>query len=119
MTEKTKNRKRTKPAFNLFFIILIIGVFGWLVVREWQTKRPEQLYMTVSGRVDMCLSCHKTEKLDAAHDSRVIGCALCHLGDPLAIVEETAHKGMVVNPGDLRIVEKTCGVDGCHPADVK
>lgn len=25
---------------------------------------------------------------------------------------------MVLNPGDLRVVEKTCGVEGCHPADI-
>src|SRR5665648_1094269 len=57
--------------------------------------------------------------LDAAHDPRVIGCASCHLGDPMAIDKTKAHAGMVINPGDLRVVEKTCGVDGCHPLDVQ
>ncbi len=74
--------------------------------------------MTSSGSVDMCLSCHKDEKLDPAHDAAVIGCSPCHLGNPLAVTKEKGHDGMVLNPGDLRIVEKTCAVEGCHPADV-
>ena len=81
-------------------------------------KRPQQLYLTASGTVDMCLSCHTDEKLDRAHDVEMIGCAPCHLGNPLAINKEDAHKGMSVNPGDLRVVDKTCSVEGCHPADV-
>ncbi|WP_234981198.1 multiheme c-type cytochrome [Desulfopila aestuarii] len=81
-------------------------------------KRPQQLYVTSSGAVDMCLSCHTEEKLDRAHDVEMIGCSPCHLGNPLAITKEEAHQEMVVNPGDLRIVDKTCSVEGCHPADV-
>ncbi|AGF76953.1 hypothetical protein UWK_00368 [Desulfocapsa sulfexigens DSM 10523] len=103
---------------QLFWLLLLI-VVGVLVVREVLTERPDQVHITTSGRVDMCLSCHREEKLDPAHDPRVIGCASCHLGDALAIDKEQAHKGMVMNPGDLRVVEKTCGVEGCHPTDVK
>lgn len=91
---------------------------GWLIIREQQIKRPEKLYVTSSGSVDMCLSCHKDEKLDPAHDASVIGCASCHLGNPLAVTKEKGHDGMVLNPGDLRVVEKTCSVEGCHPTDV-
>ena len=112
------DRQGKKGRWDLLFLLLIILGVGWLIFKEWQIKRPDQLYMTSSGRLDMCLSCHTTEKLDTAHDAQMIGCAACHLGDPLAIEEEKAHEGMVPNPGDLRVVEKTCGVDGCHPADV-
>lgn len=91
---------------------------GWLVVNEQLTERPEKLFITSSGSVDMCLSCHKEEKLDPAHDAAVIGCASCHLGNPLAVTKEGGHKGIVRNPGDLRLVEKTCSVEGCHPADI-
>ena len=63
--------------------------------------------------------CHQTEKLDPAHDAQVIGCSPCHLGDPMATTKEEAHKGMPKNPGDLRVVEKTCGIEGCHSPDVK
>lgn len=91
---------------------------GWLIYREFQLKRPKQLFVTSAGSVDMCLSCHTEEKLDLAHDPKIIGCASCHLGDPLAISAETAHKGMVLNPGDLRHADRTCSVEGCHPADI-
>lgn len=101
----------------LLFVGLLCAVV-WLIVREQQIKRPEKLYVTTAGSVDMCLSCHKDEKLDPAHDASVIGCASCHLGNPLAVTKEKGHEGMVLNPGDLRHVAKTCSVEGCHPKDV-
>lgn len=109
----------SRPLFSLvLFILASLVLVAVLVFRERSTKRPEQLSVTTSGTVDMCLSCHDKEKLDGAHDGLVIGCAPCHLGDPLAIDKDKAHSGMVLNPGDLRVVEKTCGVEGCHPADI-
>lgn len=102
----------------LIFLPLAILVIGWLVFKERTVQRPEKLSVTTAGYVDMCLSCHDKVRLDPAHDGLVIGCAPCHLGDPLAVDKGRAHKGMVLNPGDLRIVEKTCSVEGCHPADV-
>lgn len=89
----------------------------WLIGHELQLKRPDKLFVTQAGLIDMCLSCHTEEKLDPAHDSSVIGCASCHLGNPLAITKDKGHKGMVRNPGDLRHVAKTCAVEGCHPTD--
>lgn len=100
----------------LVYIGLTVGAF-WLVVNEYRLERPEKLFTTSSGRVDMCLSCHRDEKLDPAHDAAVIGCSPCHLGNPLTVAKKEAHQGMVLNPGDLRHVEKTCSVEGCHPAD--
>lgn len=118
MSARNQKKGPRSYVYQAFFL-LVIFVAGWLAIKEIRLDRPEQLYTTASGRLDMCLSCHKTEKLDPAHDRRVIGCAACHLGDALAIEKEQAHSGMVMNPGDLRVVEKTCGVDGCHSADVK
>jgi hypothetical protein len=102
----------------LFFVPLSLMLIGTLVFREQATKRPDQLAVTTAGMVEMCLNCHAKEKLDGAHDSLVVGCSPCHLGDPLAIGKEKAHAGMVLNPGDLRWAAKTCGVTGCHPADI-
>lgn len=114
-----KDSRFTIQSFLKFlFVVGTLSAFGWLIAREQQTKRPEKLYVTSSGSVDMCLSCHKDEKLDPAHDGAVIGCSPCHLGNPLAVTEKEGHEGMVLNPGDLRVVEKTCSVEGCHPADV-
>ena len=102
----------------LIFLPFVILLIGYLVFREHTTKRPQQLAVTTDGRVEMCLSCHTKEKLDGAHDGLVVGCSPCHLGDALAIDKGKAHKGMALNPGDLRVVAKTCGVEGCHPADI-
>ena len=109
-------RKLIAALIWLPFILLLIG---YLVFREQTTKRPEQIEVTTAGFVEMCLSCHKDEKLDAAHDGQVVGCSPCHLGDAMEIDKDKAHKGIVINPGDLRVVGKTCGVEGCHPADVQ
>ncbi|MBW1635386.1 MAG: amino acid ABC transporter substrate-binding protein [Deltaproteobacteria bacterium] len=112
--------KESKKQFwlKIAAVILLLSGLSWLIFTESQLKRPGKLVVTTSGNVDMCISCHKDEKLDPAHDPAVIGCASCHLGNPLAITEEEGHKGMVLNPGDLRHVEKTCSVEGCHPTDV-
>ncbi|PIE68693.1 MAG: amino acid ABC transporter substrate-binding protein [Deltaproteobacteria bacterium] len=97
-------------------LLLMIGV---LIVKEATTDYPAQLPVTTAGYVDMCLSCHADEELDPAHDARVLGCSPCHLGDAMARDKDKAHEGMVLNPGDLRVVHRTCGVEGCHPADVE
>ena len=114
--------KESRFTVSYLLKILILGgticALGWLIVREQLISRPEKLYVTNAGSVDMCLGCHKEEKLDPAHDAKVIGCASCHLGNALAVTKEKSHEGMVVNPGDLRHVEKTCAVEGCHPTDV-
>jgi len=104
------------PRATILALLLVVLA---LVVRENLTKRPDKLYQLTNGQVEMCLSCHKDEKLDPAHGREVLGCSACHLGDPLAIDKIAAHKGIVKNPGDLRVVEKTCGVEGCHAQDVK
>ncbi len=114
--------KSSKPpkgflSFLIFFPCIIL-LIGWLILRENKVERPDKVYMTTAGYVEMCLNCHKTEKLDGAHDRKVVGCSPCHLGDPLAIDKKKAHAGMVLNPGDLRVAEKTCGVEGCHPVDI-
>ncbi|MCL1980540.1 MAG: amino acid ABC transporter substrate-binding protein [Proteobacteria bacterium] len=102
----------------VFFVPVCLLLIGYLVVREQTTERPGQLAITTAGMVEMCLNCHTREKLDGAHDNQVVGCSPCHLGDALAIDKDKAHRGMVLNPGDLRWVARTCGVEGCHPADI-
>jgi hypothetical protein len=119
LVEEKGARRKLSRLWQQFALLLIVAAVAVLVIRELRTKRADQVYMTTSGRIDMCLFCHKEEKLDAAHDPRVIGCASCHLGDAMAIDKTKAHAGMVMNPGDLRVVEKTCGVEGCHPTDVQ
>ena len=110
---------RLRLLLAVVFALVFIGSVGHFVYKEMKLERPQEVAVTTSGRVDMCLFCHTKEKLDPAHDAEVIGCTSCHRGDPLAIEKEKAHTGMFLNPGDLRVVSKTCGVEGCHPSDVK
>jgi len=105
---------------NRLIILGLLLVTLILVVRENFVHRPKQLYVTTSGRVEMCLACHGDEVVDNAHSPQVIGCSPCHLGDAMAIDKKTAHRSMIAkNPGDLRVIEKTCGVEGCHSRDIK
>lgn len=106
-----------KAPFRLVILLLLV-VIGGLILRENLRTRPSQLYQTASGQVEMCLACHQKERLDPAHDVSVLGCSSCHLGNPLATDKGPAHQGIVKNPGDLRLVEQTCGVNGCHAIDV-
>ena len=82
------------------------------------SARPERVTVTAGGRVDMCLSCHR-ERPDTSHGRDVLGCAVCHLGDALAGRKKQAHRGMVLNPGELAVVDLTCGRPGCHADEVK
>jgi hypothetical protein len=60
---------------------------------------------------DGCIRCHRgIESIGEPH--RELGCDDCHFGDLSGTTKETAHQGMVKNPGDLAIAEQTCGV--CH-----
>lgn len=113
-----KNTISYRSIAGYLFGAVLIFAFSYLVFNESRTKRPEKLFITSSGNVEMCLSCHEDVKLDPAHDPNVIGCSPCHLGNPLAVTEEDAHKGIVINPGDLRVADKTCSVEGCHPTDI-
>ena len=113
------NKNAGKFLTALIFLPIVIGLIGYLITRENKTKRPDTLSVTTAGFVEMCLSCHTEEKLDTAHDMKIVGCSPCHLGDPMTIDKDKAHKGMALNPGNLRIVQQTCGTEGCHPADIK
>ena len=110
-----KPKRPLVSGISLTALIILLALLFW---RETNIKRPEELALTKAGAVDMCLSCHKDEKLDPAHDPQVLGCSVCHLGDPLAAGADQAHHGMVKNPGDLRHAALTCAVEGCHPADI-
>ena len=99
-------------------VLFALALIGYFAYQEQKTKRPGQIEVTTTGFLEMCLSCHKDEKPDPAHAAHMLGCSPCHLGDVKATTKEAAHKGMVINPGDLRVAEQTCGKEGCHPADV-
>ncbi len=49
--------------------------------------------------------------------SHAVACVRCHRGKPDSDDEKTAHEGLIADPGDLTIVEETCGK--CHPDEVR
>ncbi|NDY43446.1 hypothetical protein G3N55_11410, partial [Dissulfurirhabdus thermomarina] len=79
---------------------------------------PPTVTRTTAGQVDLCLGCHRQDP-GGAHARDVLGCAACHLGDPLAGDKTRAHRGMVKNPGELRLGPRTCGQAGCHPNQLR
>lgn len=68
-----------------------------------------------SGKVEGCVACHDgVTGIEASHDPKNLGCAGCHLGNPLAASASAAHAGMVRVPGNLDTAALTCGRAGCH-----
>ena len=51
---------------------------------------------------------------DRSHPAAAFGCSSCHLGNAYSLDKKRAHATLVKNPGDLRVVEMTCGKPGCH-----
>jgi len=98
---------------------LLIFMFNMKISAVSGPNNPKvkQVTTTLSGRVDLCLSCHK-KKPDKAHGREILGCAVCHRGNPLSGDKQRAHLGMVLNPGELRFADKTCGQSACHPNQV-
>ena len=93
-------------------MIIFLSLFvlaGILVFKESRIKRPEGF----SG--EACLFCHKEmSDSDRSHPAAAFGCSSCHLGNPYSFDEKRAHTTLVKNPGDLRVVDITCGKSGCH-----
>ena len=62
-----------------------------------------------------CVQCHDNQSgMDPSH---AFACVECHGGDPGADEQDKAHAGVIADPGDLRIVARTCGK--CHEDQVK
>ena len=69
----------------------------------------------IAGKREGCLACHKgMTGFVAAHDPKSVGCASCHLGNPLTLDKALAHAGMTLTPGNLSVIAKTCGASNCH-----
>ncbi len=93
-----------------FYVIISISFMAViLILKEGRIKRP-------SGPVqEGCIFCHEGVKdSDPSHPVSAFGCSICHLGNRYSFDRERAHFTMVRNPGDLRVVDKTCGKTGCH-----
>jgi len=94
---------------RIFIILSLLILVGVLIFKENRIKRPEGF----SG--EGCLFCHKEmSDPDRSHPASAFGCSVCHLGNAYSLEETRAHANLIKNPGDLRVVEMTCGKTGCH-----
>jgi hypothetical protein len=68
------------------------------------------------AQTERCLTCHFKSEEDpgGVHARAALGCASCHLGNPLAFEKARAHEGLVREAGELSTVALTCGKEGCH-----
>ncbi|MFN4132589.1 MAG: hypothetical protein ACK4GE_05885, partial [Caldimicrobium sp.] len=98
----------------------ILGLFLIIILplkKEREIKK--EISILTTGKPELCLFCHNEKIQEKAHSVEILGCSSCHLGNPYASSKKEAHRGIVKNPSDLRVVEKTCGQPNCHPDDIK
>jgi hypothetical protein len=98
---------------------LLAALLGFLVASGREAARALSVGKgsgKAGNRIDRCVTCHwkPDEDPGAAHSREALGCASCHLGNPLAFGKERAHEGLEREPGALSTVAMTCGREGCH-----
>lgn len=99
-------------------VILVLGTIYFLhkSLDDRNVRENEEKHHWLAGEKNGCLSCHSGMKgFESAHDPKKIGCSSCHLGNQNSDQKETAHKGMILIPGNKNNAELTCGRTGCHP----
>ena len=68
------------------------------------SEKTVKIFETVSKDLAFekgCLSCHDgIEDISPLMTKAGAGCTTCHLGNPLAVTKDEAHKGMFANPGE-------------------
>jgi len=126
----------------IYGVLTIDGLFfrgeNWRTVFPWQKNYDYQVFevyhfnkvdfysekftgginssAVINGRQESCLLCHdKVQGFSASHSPETAGCFSCHGGNPFSMEKETAHKHMILIPGNLSNAERSCGTAGCHP----
>ena len=102
-----------------FVAALCAALLGLLTALSRETRRERTTGRggdRAGSRVERCVTCHEKASEDpgGAHARAALGCASCHLGNPLAFSKERAHEGLEKEPGALSTVALTCGREGCH-----
>lgn len=70
----------------------------------------------INQKAEGCLVCHGSMKgMSESHSPAIIGCFVCHKGDPYSTNKSLAHRNMIMVPGDFSNVRQTCGTQNCHP----
>ena len=102
-----------------FVAALCAALLGLLVAWSRDARRDRALGRggdRAGGHIERCVSCHtkESENPGGAHARAALGCAACHLGNPLAFGKARAHAGLEREPGALSTVALTCGRSDCH-----
>ena len=101
-------RKTTRAPFLFLALIVVSLVFSRRAAAVEQKE--------IAQRGGGCLSCHEEIEIINAKMAKAWGadkkCEICHLGRPAAASKFEAHDGLIANPGDLRVINRTCGK--CH-----
>jgi len=83
------------------------------------TAYPDSFFtnlQTSGAKTEGCLACHfGMTGFSPSHNPVALGCAACHLGDPLTLNKNQAHRKMIKIPGNIENTTATCGTTGCHP----
>jgi len=101
------------------FLPLLFGGMAIVASIWWFISAPNKGVKelpVIQGHREGCVVCHlPMTGFNSAHDPKAIGCASCHLGNTFTMDKGQAHKGMVLVPGNLAQVKRTCGTSKCHP----
>jgi hypothetical protein len=98
---------------------LLAALLGFLVASGREAERARGIGRgpdRAGAQTERCMSCHVKPDEDpgGAHARAALGCASCHLGNPLAFEKRRAHEGLEREPGALSTVGRTCGRSDCH-----
>ncbi len=94
------------------FLLLITGCEGDQEKNTRQTEPPKQSNMNVPFHG--CRTCHPDTRHDTDHD---LPCTQCHKGNEQGQDKNSAHAGLVPQPGHPDFMEESCG--SCHPENVR
>ncbi len=97
-----------RSKFIIFAMLIVMFCLGYLI------RNVEKRGNIPPGK-DKCITCHNNvSDPGKSHPIKAFGCYECHLGNPYATDKISAHTGMVDNPGDMEVVNSTCGKAKCH-----
>jgi len=105
-------RKKNIPALLVVLLLVAFSILKFIKNQE-ETKLDSITHITNGSQQESCKNCHQHNTgFSEFHNPEIIGCVSCHLGNGEAHEKETAHKNMVLIPGNLSNADATCGK--CH-----
>ncbi len=105
----------------VYSALFLSAALALAVAHELSAPVPKSITPTLTGRPELCLTCHDgIEEISASHPLEAFGCVTCHGGNALALDADLAHAGMHGgrNPSDFGVVEASCGGSECHSGSV-